>query len=235
MPPPLASARLANGPAGHPRQSTPTVGQTHPLSQLAIGTTDARPTGGDKLPRTRRSTRMAAIPNMGSRGTPLHRRHRPGHHLVAAASSSTTPAAIVAVDQREHRQIFPRPGWVEHDAIEIWHNVQAVRAGRAGRAGIGAADLAAVGITNQRETTLLWDGRPASRCTTRSSGRTPAPTGLRRAALDVAGQDGSGSASGLPLATYFSGPKVRWLLDQDPRLRARAERARSSSAPWTPG
>jgi glycerol kinase len=64
---------------------------------------------------------------------------------------------VVAVDQREHRQLYPRPGWVEHDAAEIWHNVQAVTRAALDGAGLSRADLAAIGITNQRETTLLWD------------------------------------------------------------------------------
>src|SRR3954466_12305722 len=66
-------------------------------------------------------------------------------------------AAIVSIDQREHRQHYPKPGWVEHDAAEIWHNTEAVVRGALDRAGLSRADLAAVGITNQRETTLLWD------------------------------------------------------------------------------
>src|SRR5579875_2963871 len=64
---------------------------------------------------------------------------------------------VVAVDQKEHEQIFPRPGWVEHDAAEIWANVRSVVDGAVARAGITAADVKAIGITNQRETTLLWD------------------------------------------------------------------------------
>ena len=68
-------------------------------------------------------------------------------------------ANIIAVDQAEHQQIFPRPGWVEHDATEIWHQVQAVTRGALDRAGLSRADVSALGITNQRETTLLWDAR----------------------------------------------------------------------------
>src|ERR1700760_2057497 len=91
---------------------------------------------------------------------------------VAAIDQGTTSSrcivfdhsgSIVAVDQKEHRQIFPRPGWVEHDAEEIWENVQIVTAEALARLKIGPADLAAVGITNQRETTVLWDratGKP---------------------------------------------------------------------------
>src|SRR5580693_696626 len=92
--------------------------------------------------------------------------------FVAAIDQGTTSSrcmlfdaagAIAAVAQREHRQIFPRPGWVEHDAEEIWANVEAVIAGALAKAGATPADVVAVGITNQRETTLVWEkasGRP---------------------------------------------------------------------------
>src|ERR1700712_1767381 len=92
--------------------------------------------------------------------------------FIAAIDQGTTSSrcivfdkagAIVAIDQKEHRQIFPRPGWVEHDAEEIWDNVQAVVRGAMRKLGIVPADLAGVGITNQRETTLVWDadtGKP---------------------------------------------------------------------------
>jgi glycerol kinase len=151
---------------------------------------------------------------------------------VAAIDQGTTSSrcivfdesgAIVSLDQREHRQIYPRPGWVEHDASEIWHNVQAVLRGALDRAGLAAADLAAIGITNQRETTLLWDadtGEPVANAIVWQDTRTD------RLVADLAA-DGGGdrfrTRTGLPLATYFSGPKIRWLLDRDPELKARAE------------
>ncbi|MGW7594996.1 FGGY family carbohydrate kinase, partial [Streptomyces rubiginosohelvolus] len=92
----------------------------------------------------------------------------PTDTYVAAIDQGTTSSrciifdrngAIVAVDQREHRQIFPKPGWVEHDATEIWSKVQAVVAGALAKAGLRADELTALGITNQRETTVLWDRR----------------------------------------------------------------------------
>ena len=79
----------------------------------------------------------------------------------------------VAVAQREHRQIFPQPGWVEHDPTEIWDNTRIVIAEAMRAGGLTTGDLAGIGITNQRETTLLWDAVPACRCTMPSSGRTP--------------------------------------------------------------
>jgi glycerol kinase len=130
---------------------------------------------------------------------------------------------VVAVDQREHRQIFPRPGWVEHDAMEIWLNVQSCVRGAIDRARLSAADLTAVGITNQRETVVLWDrrtGEPVHPAIVWQDTRTADL--VARLAAD-GGQDRFRERCGLPLATYFSGPKVRWLLDQDPDLRRRAE------------
>lgn len=85
---------------------------------------------------------------------------------------------IVAIDQREHAQITPKPGWVEHDAMEIWGNTQAVVAGALAGKGLRAADLVSVGLTNQRETTLIWNRRTGRRCTMRLCGWTRAPTVL---------------------------------------------------------
>ncbi len=130
---------------------------------------------------------------------------------------------IVAAEQMEHRQIMPRPGWVEHDAAEIWANTQTVIAGALARAGLAASDLAAVGITNQRETTLLWDratGQPVHNALVWMDTRTDA---LVQALAADGGQDRLRARTGLPLATYFSGLKLRWLLDEVPGARARAE------------
>jgi glycerol kinase len=130
---------------------------------------------------------------------------------------------VVALDQREHQQMYPRPGWVEHDASEIWHNVQSVTRAALDDAGLSRADLAAIGITNQRETTLLWDattGEPVHNAIVWQDTRTDRI--IRELAGD-AGSDRFREASGLPLATYFAGPKVRWLLDNDPGLAKRAE------------
>ncbi|MFI0713639.1 glycerol kinase GlpK [Streptomyces inhibens] len=152
---------------------------------------------------------------------------------VAAIDQGTTSSrciifdhggAIVAVDQREHRQIFPRPGWVEHDATEIWSKVQAVVAGALAKAGLRADQLSALGITNQRETTVLWDratGRPVHHAIVWQDTRTA------QLCAELGGPDGQDrfrDATGLPLASYFSGPKAAWLLDEVPGLRARAER-----------
>jgi glycerol kinase len=151
---------------------------------------------------------------------------------VAAIDQGTTSSrcivfdragSIVALDQREHRQYFPRPGWVEHDADEIWACVQAVTEGAMNRAGISRADLAAVGITNQRETTLLWDaatGEPVHPAIVWQDTRTDR---LVEELAGEAGPDRFRARCGLPLATYFSAPKARWLLDNDPDLARRAD------------
>jgi glycerol kinase len=152
---------------------------------------------------------------------------------IAAIDQGTTSSrcilfdaagAIVAVDQKEHRQIFPQPGWVEHDAEEIWTNVQSVIAGALAKAAATAADIAAIGVTNQRETTVVWDrasGKPIANAIVWQDTRTDK---LVAELGGAAGQDRFRDVCGLPLATYFSGPKLRWLLDNVPGARARAER-----------
>jgi glycerol kinase len=127
----------------------------------------------------------------------------------------------VSVAQREHRQIFPKPGRVEHDATEIWTNVQAVVRDALQQASLTYADIAAFGITNQRETTVVWDkatGEPVHNAIVWQDTRTDAVI------KQLGDQDRFRERSGLPLATYFSGPKLRWLLDNVEGLRARAER-----------
>ena len=131
--------------------------------------------------------------------------------------------ATVAQAQREHRQIFPRPGWVEHDAMEILDNTRAVIAEALGGAGLTARDLAAVGITNQRETTVLWDratGLPVHNALVWQDTRVD-PL-VAEYARD-GGQDRFRAATGLPMASYFSALKLRWLLDNVVGARERAE------------
>ncbi|WKX73701.1 glycerol kinase GlpK [Streptomyces sp. XD-27] len=152
---------------------------------------------------------------------------------VAAIDQGTTSSrcivfdsggGIIAVDQREHRQIFPQPGWVEHDAREIWSTVQAVVAGALAAAGLRPEQVSALGITNQRETTVLWDrstGEPVHNAIVWQDTRT---SGLCQELGGELGQDRFRDATGLPLASYFSGPKAAWLLDRVPGLRRRAER-----------
>jgi glycerol kinase len=129
----------------------------------------------------------------------------------------------IATAQMEHRQIYPQPGWVEHDPLEIWRNTQMVVADALRGADLGPRDLAAVGITNQRETTLLWDrasGQPVCNAVVWQDTRVdPLVADYAR----DGGQDRFRAQTGLPLASYFSALKLRWLLDNVPDARRRAE------------
>ena len=152
--------------------------------------------------------------------------------LVGALDQGTTSTrflvfddsgAVVSVAQRSHRQHFPQPGWVEHCAEEIRDNAWAVVTEALTGAGLGPGDLAAVGITNQRETAVLWErstGRPVHHAVVWQDTRTA------ELVENLAGDGGSDrfrEVTGLPLATYFTGPKVAWLLDHVDGLRNRAE------------
>ncbi|HTW41208.1 MAG TPA: glycerol kinase GlpK [Solirubrobacteraceae bacterium] len=157
---------------------------------------------------------------------------------VAAIDQGTTSTRAILFDaqgqigalaQREHEQIHPRAGWVEHDANEVWTNTRAVLDDALAGARAQAAEVAAIGVTNQRETTLLWDrstGEPLHNAIvwqdTRTAGLVrelagaPSPTGQQ-------GPDRLRERVGLPLSTYFSGPKLAWLLEHVPGARERAQ------------
>ncbi|HEY2644593.1 MAG TPA: glycerol kinase GlpK [Galbitalea sp.] len=131
--------------------------------------------------------------------------------------------SVVSVSQLEHKQLLPRPGWVEHDPIEIWDNTREVIGSALGRAGVTRHSVAAVGITNQRETTVVWEkstGRPVYNAIVWQDTRTTSIVD-RIAAGDV---DRWRRKVGLPLGTYFSGTKVAWILENVEGVRARAER-----------
>ena len=130
---------------------------------------------------------------------------------------------IVSVGQKEHRQIYPQPGWVEHDPLEIIQNTEEVIDAALTRASLRASDLAAVGITNQRETTVLWDkatGRPLCNALVWMDARTAQ---LVAGYIHDGGQDRFRGRTGLPLTTYFSGLKLRWILDNVADARRKAE------------
>jgi glycerol kinase len=132
-------------------------------------------------------------------------------------------AKIASIAQKEHRQIYPQPGWVEHDPEEIWNCTQEVIESALQEARLGPADLAAIGITNQRETTLVWDrqtGIPVSNAIVWQDTRTAR---LVTELSHCGGPNRFGDSTGLPLSTYFSGLKILWLLQNIPRLRERAE------------
>ncbi len=153
--------------------------------------------------------------------------------LVAALDLGTTSSRCIVFDRaglprgigrRDHRQILPAPGWVEHDPLEIAANLDGIVADALTDAGVGPSDIAAVGITNQRETAIVWDrttGQPVYNAIVWQDTRTAGY-------CDEIVRGGHGEMirqrTGLPVATYFSGPKIRWILDNVPGAREKAER-----------
>lgn len=130
----------------------------------------------------------------------------------------------VSMSQKEHRQIYPKPGWVEHDPIEIWVNTQEVVLAALQKARLTSRDLAAIGITNQRETTIVWDrktGKPYYNAIVWQDLRTDT---ICNELAKEGGQDRFRSRVGLPLATYFSGPKIRWILENVPEAKSAAQK-----------
>jgi glycerol kinase len=152
--------------------------------------------------------------------------------LIAALDQGTTSTRciifnqsgeIVASNQKEHQQIFPQPGWVEHDPIEIWQNTVEVIEGALSEANKKVSDLAALGITNQRETTVVWSkstGKPVCNAIVWQDTRTD--TICQDLGLD-GGQDCFRATTGLPLSTYFSGPKIKWILQNIPGVKTLAD------------
>ncbi|MCS7325646.1 MAG: glycerol kinase GlpK [Anaerolineae bacterium] len=131
---------------------------------------------------------------------------------------------VIAVHQLEHQQIYPQPGWVEHNPLEIWERTQQVIKGALEKSKIDAADLAAIGVTNQRETTVVWDrrtGKPFYNAIVWQCTRTK---DMCDELAREGGQDRFRAKTGLPIATYFSGPKIKWILDNVPGVREAAER-----------
>jgi len=131
-------------------------------------------------------------------------------------------ARVVAVAQKEHEQIFPQPGWVEHDALEIIRRTEEVISEALEQRGLRSSDLAAIGITNQRETTVVWErstGRPIANAIVWQDTRVAGDVGhfAKRG-----GQDRFRAQTGLPLSTYFSGLKLRWLLKNIPEAKEKA-------------
>jgi glycerol kinase len=131
--------------------------------------------------------------------------------------------AVVAAAQQEHEQIFPQPGWVEHDPDEIRRRTMAVIEECLNGAGMAAPDLAAIGITNQRETTVMWDRYSGDAVHNAVVWQDTRTSELVAELSAGGGQDRFRAKTGLPLATYFAGPKIRWMLDHVAGLEARAE------------
>ena len=131
---------------------------------------------------------------------------------------------VVGLHQLEHEQIYPKPGWVEHDPMEIWERTQQVIKGALEKAGVDPSELAAIGVTNQRETTIVWDrktGKPFYNAIVWQDTRTKE---ICDTLAKDGGQDRFRPKVGLPLATYFSGPKIKWILENVPGVREAAEK-----------
>jgi len=129
---------------------------------------------------------------------------------------------IVGMDQKEHEQIFPRPGWVEHNPIEIWQNTQEVITRTLAKTNLSGSELSAIGITNQRETTVLWDkntGKPFMNAIVWQCTRT---NEICKELEKIHGQKQFQEKTGLPVTTYFSGPKIKWILDNVPEAKSAA-------------
>jgi glycerol kinase len=151
---------------------------------------------------------------------------------IAAIDQGTTSTRCILFDhggnivlsaQREHRQIYPQPGWMEHDPLEIWQRTQEVIQDVLTKGNIIRGDIASIGVTNQRETTVVWDrntGTPYYNAIVWQDTRTKEI--CDSLAVD-GGQDRFRAKVGLPLTTYFSGPKITWLLENVPKLRKDAE------------
>ncbi len=168
---------------------------------------------------------------------------------IGAIDQGTTSTRFIVFDrkgravasaQKEHQQIYPAPGWVEHDPEEIWLRTQEVVREAMAKAKLQPSALAAIGITNQRETTVMWDratGRAVSNALVWQDTRVGESVGeMSRAG----GADRFREATGLPLSTYFSSLKIRWLLDNVPGLRASAPKLAKccsaiSTASWCGG
>jgi len=131
---------------------------------------------------------------------------------------------IVGAEQKEHRQIFSKPGWVEHDPLEIWDSTRHVIRTTLSKAGVKGSELAALGVTNQRETTVVWNkntGMPYHNAIVWQCTRTHE---ICQNLIDHYGQEAFEAKTGLPVATYFSGPKLRWILDNVREAEQAAEK-----------
>jgi len=152
---------------------------------------------------------------------------------VAALDQGTTSTRFSVFDhqgqvvdsaQKEHAQIYPKPGWVEHDPLEIWECTQAMMRAVLAKGKVAAKDIAALGITNQRETTVVWDPRTGKPYTNAIVWQDTRTDQICNALAREGGQDRLRAKVGLPLATYFSGPKIRWILENVGGVRAAAEK-----------
>jgi len=130
----------------------------------------------------------------------------------------------VSAVYEEHEQIYPQPGWVEHDPMEIWDKTQKVVKAAMEKGGVVAEEIAGIGVTNQRETTIVWDpktGKPYYNAIVWQCTRT---RDICQKLIDDGMEPYVKETTGLVSATYFSGPKIKWILDNVPGVRAKAEK-----------
>jgi hypothetical protein len=182
--------------------------------------------------------------SMSRSGLPDHRMEAYMPKYVASIDQGTTSTRcilfdhsgnIIAVDQKEHRQIYPKPGWVEHDALEIWENTQEVMRGALGKAECNVGDIAAIGITNQRETTLVWEkatGRPVYNA---SSGRTRARTPFAMNSQKMGDKTASDLQPACPWQPTSPVPRSNGSWRTSRGRMSAPKKVICSSVTWTPG
>jgi len=134
---------------------------------------------------------------------------------------------IVGLAQKEHEQIFPEPGWVEHDPSEIWQNTGEVIREALVKTGLEGSDLAAIGITNQRETAVMWDKTTGKSFYNAIVWQCTRTHDICKELSEEEGQDRFREKTGLPIATYFSGPKIKWILSNVEQAREASEKGRA--------
>lgn len=156
----------------------------------------------------------------------------PATQYLAAIDQGTTSTRfmifdqngrVIGFDQKEHRQIYPKPGWVEHDPMEIWYNTQSVIKGTLEKARVSPKEIAGLGITNQRETTVVWDKRTGCPFCNAIVWQDVRTDKICRNLSEEVGDYLFQSSVGLPLSTYFSGPKIKWILENVKGVRAASE------------
>ena len=155
---------------------------------------------------------------------------------AAAVDQGTTGTRFIIFDRagqmissvyEEHKQIYPRPGWVEHNPLQIWEKTQVVIARALAAGGIQPEEIAGIGVTNQRETTVVWDARTGQPLHNAIVWQCTRTTDICQDLIDRGLEEKFRAKTGLPIATYFSGPKIKWLLDNVPGLQDRAERGQA--------
>ena len=232
------ATKAAKGTSPKPRSAAaPASAKAKSSTKAAAGKASAKAAASSKAASAKASSAKASSAKASSKkasskGASRGSGHPEKTHVISIDQGTTSTRAIVydqkgrAVSsaQLEHKQIFPRAGWVEHDAKEIWRNVRKVVGDALADADISSDQVAGVGITNQRETTVVWEketGKPIHNAIVWQDTRT------QKAVDQLAEEHGEElfrERTGLPLASYFAGPKIAWILDEVKGARKRAEK-----------